>query len=97
MTNSTRKTIGYKAVLAIAAISLCLIFSVWQSSVNNNLHKQIIAQNEHIVALKDQKMSVTAQIAKQTSPDYLIAQAVLKGFEFDQISSMSSSNVASNI
>ena len=45
---------------------------------------------------EEQKMVLIANIAKQTTPEYLIEQSLMKNIIFTQISSETSSLIASN-
>lgn len=79
-----------KSVLIMLAMTMCLIFAVFQSSVCNKLESELVSSNARLISINQQKMSVNAQIALEKTPEFIISQAVLPASYF-------TSNVASNI
>lgn len=96
MTNTTKRINSFKVFAIVLAMAICLMIPIWQSSVTTRLNNQIRQENEKLLALDKQTAIVQAQIERQTSPEYVAYQAAVKGFQFDQISSITSSIVASN-
>lgn len=96
MTDTTKRINTFKVFAIVLAMAICLMIPIWQSSVAIRLNNQIKSENEKLLALEKQTSVVQAQIERQTSPEYVAYQAAVKGFQFDQISSITSSNVASN-
>ncbi len=83
-------------VFTIVFINLCLLIPVWQSARNSQLRWQI-AQSEQLLKEKEErKMVLSASIAKQTSPEYLIEQSTVQNIVFKQIDSETTSLMASN-
>lgn len=81
-------------VLTIMFINVCLLIPVWQSATNTQLRWQL-AQSEQLLKEKEeQKMLLSASIARQTTPEYLIEQSVEQNIVFKQIGSDSVSMVA---
>lgn len=96
MRTTEKRTINLKVFTIAIAMTICLLIPIWQSSVSLKLEKQIKEENAKLVAINEQKMSMQAMISKTTSPEYLVYQAATRGFQFNQISSITSLNVASN-
>lgn len=83
-------------VLTIIFINLCLLIPVWQSAVNSQLRFKLAQTEQELREKEEQKMVLIANIAKQTTPEYLIEQSLMKNIIFTQISSETSSLIASN-
>ncbi len=83
-------------IFTIVFINFCLMIPVWQSARNSQLRWQL-AQSEQLLREKEEeKMVLSASIAKQTSPEYLIEQSAVQNIVFTQISSEATSLMASN-
>ena len=83
-------------VITILFINLCLHIPVWQSAVNSQLRFKLAQTEQELKEKEEQKMVLLANIAKQTTPEYLIEQSVIQNLVFTQISSETSSLIASN-
>ena len=83
-------------VITILFINLCLLIPVWQSAVNSQLRFKLAQTEQELKEKEEQKMVLLANIAKQTTPEYLIEQSVIQNLVFTQISSETSSLIASN-
>ena len=83
-------------VITILFINLCLMIPVWQSAVNSQLRFELAQSEEELREKEEQKMVLLANIAKQTTPEYLIEQSEIQNLVFTQISSETSSLIASN-
>ena len=83
-------------VITILFINLCLLIPVWQSAVNSQLRFKLAQTEEELREKEEQKMVLLANIAKQTTPEYLIEQSLIQNLVFTQISSETSSLIASN-
>ncbi len=83
-------------IVTIIFINLCLLIPVWQSARNSQLRWQLAQSEQMLKDKEEQKMQLSASIAMQTSPEYLIEQSALQNIVFTQISSATSSLVASN-
>ena len=83
-------------VITILFINLCLLIPVWQSAVNSQLRFKLAQTEEELRDKEEQKMVLLANIAKQTTPEYLIEQSLIRNLVFTQISSETSSLIASN-
>lgn len=82
-------------VVTIMFINFCLLVPVWQSASNTQLRWQL-AQSEQLLKEKEeQKMVLSASIARQTTPEYLIEQSAAQNIVFTQIGSDSVSLIAS--
>ena len=83
-------------IITILFINLCLMIPVWQSAVNSQLRVELAQSEEELREKEEQKMVLLANIAKQTTPEYLIEQSEIQNLVFTQISSETSSLIASN-
>ena len=83
-------------VITILFINLCLLIPVWQSAVNSQLRFKLAQTEEELKEKEEQKMVILANIARQTTPEYLIEQSLIQNLVFTQISSETSSLIASN-
>ena len=83
-------------VITILFINLCLLIPVWQSAVNSQLRFKLAQTEEELRDKEEQKMVLLANIARQTTPEYLIEQSEIQNLVFTQISSETSSLIASN-
>ena len=82
-------------VITIIFINLCLLIPVWQSAVNSQLRFELARSEQELREKEEQKMVLIANIAKQTTPEYLIEQSIMQNITFTQISSENSSLIAS--
>ena len=82
-------------VITILFINICLLIPVWQSAVNSQLRWKLAQTEEELKEKEEQKMVLVANIAKQTTPEYLIEQSIMQNITFTQISSETSSLIAS--
>ena len=82
-------------VITIIFINLCLLIPVWQSAVNSQLRFELARSEQELREKEEQKMVLIANIAKQTTPEYLIEQSIMQNITFTQISSETSSLIAS--
>ena len=83
-------------VITIIFINLCLLIPVWQSAVNSQLRFKLAQTEQELREKEEQKMVLIANIAKQTTPEYLIEQSIMQNIVFTQITSETSSLIASN-
>lgn len=83
-------------VVTILFINICLLIPVWQSAVNSQLRWKLAQTEEELKEKEEQKMVLVANIAKQTTPEYLIEQSATQNLVFTQINGESSSLIASN-
>ena len=83
-------------ILTIVFINICLLIPVWQSAKNTQLKWQIAQSEQLLKEQEERKMVLTASIAKQMTPEYLIEQSSVRNIVFTQIDSATASLVASN-
>ena len=83
-------------ILTIVFINICLLIPVWQSASNTQLRWQLAQSEQMLKAQEERKMVLTAAIAKQMTPEYLIEQSSVRNIVFTQIDSTTASLVASN-
>ncbi len=83
-------------VVTILFINICLLIPVWQSAVNSQLRWKLAQTEEELKEKEEQKMVLVANIAKQTTPEYLIEQSATQNLVFTQINTETSSLVASS-
>lgn len=83
-------------ILTIVFINICLLIPVWQSARNTQLRWQIAQSEQYLKNQEEQKMLLSASIAKQMTPEYLIEQSTVRNIVFTQIDSETVSFVASN-
>ena len=83
-------------VITIVFINLCLLIPVWQSAVNSQLRFKLAQSEQELREKEEQKMTLIANIARQTTPEYLIEQSIMQNIIFTQITSENSSLIASN-
>ncbi|MBP5486220.1 MAG: hypothetical protein J6Y06_01105 [Bacteroidales bacterium] len=84
-------------VVTILFINICLLIPVWQSAVNSQLRWKLAQTEEELKEKEEQKMVLVANIAKQTTPEYLIEQSATKNLVFTQINVETYSLIASNM
>ena len=91
-----RKTRAEKAmiVMTILFINICLLIPVWQAARNSQLRLELAGTEQQLREKEEQKMLLSASIARKTTPEYLIEQADVQNIVFTQIRSESSSLVA---
>lgn len=83
-------------LLIIVFINICLLVPVWQSATNTQLRSQLEQSEKVLKEQEDMKMLLAANIARQTTPEYLIEQSIERNIVFTQINSETASLVASN-
>ena len=83
-------------ILTIVFINICLLIPVWQSASNTQLRWQLAQSEQMLKAQEEKKMILTAAIAKQMTPEYLIEQSTVRNIVFTQIDCATASLVASN-
>ncbi len=83
-------------VVTILFINICLLIPVWQSAINSQLRWKLAQTEEELKEKEEQKMVLVANIAKQTTPEYLIEQSATQNLVFTQINTETSSLIASN-
>ena len=83
-------------VVTILFINICLLVPVWQSAVNSQLRWKLAQTEDELKEKEEQKMVLVANIAKQTTPEYLIEQSATQNLVFTQINTETSSLIASN-
>ena len=72
-------------ILTIVFINICLLIPVWQSAKNTQLRWQIAQSEQMLKDQEERKMVLTAAIAKQMTPEYLIEQSSVRNIVFTQI------------
>lgn len=82
-------------ILTIVFINICLLIPVWQSAANTQLRWQLAQSEQRLRDQEERKMVLTATIAKQMTPEYLIEQSSVRNIVFTQIDSATASLVAS--
>ena len=82
-------------IVTILFINVCLIVPVWQAASNTQLKWQIAQSEELLREKEEQKMVLSASIARQMTPEYLIEQSQTQNIVFTQIGGDSMSLVAS--
>ena len=83
-------------ILTIIFINACLLIPVWQSATNTQLRWQLAQSEQLLKENEEQKMLVSASIARKTTPEYIIEQSEEHDIVFTQIGSDSGSLMASN-
>lgn len=83
-------------VVTILFINICLLIPVWQSAINSQLRWKLAQTEEELKEKEEQKMVLVANIAKQTTPEYLIEQSATQNLVFTQINTETSLLIASN-
>ena len=83
-------------VITILFINICLLIPVWQSARNSQLRWELAQSEKQLKEKEEQKMVLVANIAKQTTPEYLIEQSATQNLVFTQINGETSSLIASN-
>jgi len=81
-------------VLTILFINICLLVPVWQSARNSQLRTELARTEQQLQEREEQKMILSASIARKTTPEYLIEQSAVQNIVFTQIGSDASSLVA---
>ena len=80
-------------VITILFINICLLIPVWQSARNSQLRWELAQSEKQLKEKEEQKMVLTASIAKKTT-EYLIEQAAVQNIVFKQIDTQVSALVA---
>ena len=83
-------------ILTIVFINICLLIPVWQSARNTQLRWQLAHSEELLKENEEQKMLISASIARKTTPEFIIEQSEEYNIVFTQIGSESGSLMASN-
>ena len=83
-------------VLTIIFINRGLLIPVWQSATNTQLRRELMQSERLLNENEEQKMLVSASIARKTTPEYIIEQSTEHNIVFTQIGSDSGSLMASN-
>ncbi|MBO4410559.1 MAG: hypothetical protein J5775_07370 [Spirochaetales bacterium] len=83
-------------ILTIIFINICLLVPVWQSATNTQLRWQLAHSEELLKENEEQKMLISASIARKTTPEFIIEQSEEYNIVFTQIGSESGSLMASN-
>ena len=81
-------------VFTILFINICLLIPVWQAARNTQLRLELSGIELELKEKEEQKMILSASIARKTTPEYLIEQAAVQNIVFTQIRGESSSLVA---
>lgn len=81
-------------VFTILLINICLLIPVWQAARNSQLRLELSGIELELKEKEEQKMILSASIARKTTPEYLIEQAAVQNIVFKQIRGESSSLVA---
>ncbi len=72
-------------VISILVIGICIVVPVWQSSVNSQLEAKISSVQAEIFGYETAKMSIKADIANRTTPEYIVEAAIKQNINFSQI------------
>jgi cell division protein FtsL len=81
-------------VVTILFINVCLLVPVWQSARNSQLRMSLARTEQELREREEEKMVLSASIARKTTPEYLIEQAAVQNIVFTQIGAETSSFVA---
>lgn len=81
-------------VVTILFINVCLMVPVWQSARNSQLKREIAQTEQQLQEMEEERMVLSASIARKTTPEYLIEQAAVQNIVFTQIGADASSLVA---
>ena len=90
----TTATERFLIVLTILFINICLLVPVWQSARNSQLRMEIARTEQQLQEREEEKMVLSASIARKTTPEYLIEQSAVQNIVFTQIGAEASSLVA---
>jgi len=82
-TRSTGKVIC--TVISVLVIGICIVVPVWQSAVNSQLESKISSVQAEIFGYETSKMRIEADIAKRTTPEYIVEAAIRQNINFSQI------------
>ena len=84
----------FMIVMTILFINTCLLIPVWQSARHTQLNREIALTEQLLREKEEEKMVLSASIARKTTPEYLIEQAAVQNIVFTQIGTETSSLVA---
>jgi len=84
----------FMIVLTILFINVCLLIPVWQSARHTQLRREVARTEQMLREKEEEKMVLSASIARKTTPEYLIEQAAVQNIVFTQIGTDASSLVA---
>ena len=90
----TTKAERFLIVLTILFINVCLLIPVWQSARHTQLNRDIALTEQLLREKEEEKMVLSASIARKTTPEYLIEQAAVRNIVFTQIGTDTSTLVA---
>lgn len=90
----TTKAERFLIVLTILFINVCLLIPVWQSARHTQLNREIALTEQLLREKEEEKMVLSASIARKTTPEYLIEQAAVRNIVFTQIGTDTSTLVA---
>jgi len=92
MRTSEGKSKGKVFLITVAmfAVGICLVVPVWQSAVHTQLVARINGIQAKISSYERTRMTVQADIAHRTTPEYLIEQAVHQNINFARITDTTS-------
>ena len=90
----TTKAERFLIVLTILFINICLMIPVWQSAKHTQLNREIALTELQLREKEEEKMVLSASIARKTTPEYLIEQAAVRNIVYTQIGTDTSTLVA---
>lgn len=86
MSNETRSTGKVICtVISVLVIGICIVVPVWQSAVNAQLVSKISNVQAEIFGYETSRMRIEADIAKRTTPEYIVEAAIRQNINFSQI------------
>jgi len=77
-------------VVSVLVIGICIVVPVWQSSVNAQLEARISNVQAEIFNYETSRMRIEADIAKRTTPEYIVEAAIQQNINFSQIAVVAS-------
>lgn len=86
---------SFGIVVILVFVGLCMLVPVWQSAVSAGITSKIERSKSNIVYLSEKQIVEKGQIARRTTPEYLIEQASVQNINFTQISDTVDVTVAS--
>ena len=86
MSNEARNTGKIICTLiSVLVIGICIVVPVWQSSINSQLEARIRNVQAEIFNYETSRMKIEADIAKRTTPEYIVEAAIRQNINFSQI------------
>lgn len=76
---------SFSIVVILIFVGLCMLVPVWQSAVSAGIHSKIERSKANIMYLSEKQIVEKGQIARRTTPEYLIEQASVQNINFTQI------------